>query len=68
MAAARWRKVRPYDARHACLTYLAANGVPLHIVAAWAVTATARDGAGHYLHPNITDMGQGSDILAELFG
>jgi len=22
----------------------------------------------HYLHPNITDMGQGSDILAELFG
>jgi len=41
MAAAEVRKVRPYDARHACLTYLAANGVPLHIVAAWAVTATA---------------------------
>ena len=28
MAAAKVRKVRPYDARHACLTYLAASGVP----------------------------------------
>lgn len=36
MAAANVRKVRPYDARHACLTYLATNGVPAPIVSAWA--------------------------------
>jgi hypothetical protein len=36
MAAAGVRKVRPYDARHSVLTYLATNGVPDVIVSAWA--------------------------------
>lgn len=36
MAAAKARKVRPYDARHSCLTYLATSGVPDVIVSAWA--------------------------------
>ncbi|MGH4014956.1 MAG: hypothetical protein ACRDSL_13755 [Pseudonocardiaceae bacterium] len=35
MAAAGVRKVRPYDARHAALTFLATNGVPDVIVSAW---------------------------------
>lgn len=30
------RKVRPYDARRACLTYLVAAGVPDVVLAAWA--------------------------------
>ncbi len=30
------RKVRLYDARHACLTYLSVSGVPAPIVSAWA--------------------------------
>jgi integrase len=38
MVAARVRRVRLYDARHACLTFLATNGVPDVIVSAWAPT------------------------------
>jgi integrase len=30
------RRVRLYDARHSCLTYLATNGVPGAVLAAWA--------------------------------
>jgi integrase len=36
MEAAGVRKVRLYDARHACLSYMANNGVPISIVSAWA--------------------------------
>src|SRR5690242_7260270 len=35
MDAAEVRKVRPYDPRHGCLTYLATSGVPDVIVSAW---------------------------------
>jgi len=30
------RKVRLYDARHACLSWMANNGVPDTVVSAWA--------------------------------
>ncbi|MEV8309611.1 site-specific integrase [Streptomyces flavidovirens] len=30
------RRVRLYDARHSCLSYLAVNGVPDVVLAAWA--------------------------------
>lgn len=36
MASAGVRRVRLYDARHACLTYLATCGVPDVVLAAWA--------------------------------
>lgn len=36
MAAARMRRVRLYDARHASLTHLRMSGVPGPIVSAWA--------------------------------
>ncbi|MFG2886762.1 tyrosine-type recombinase/integrase [Streptomyces sp. NPDC048297] len=34
------RRVRLCDARHSCLSYLANNGVPDHILAAWAAIRT----------------------------
>jgi integrase len=34
------RPCRPYDARHATLTWMAMNGVPDVIVSAWPVTPT----------------------------
>src|SRR5262245_31136320 len=36
MAETGMRKVRLYDARHACLTFLATSGVPDVVVSAWA--------------------------------
>jgi hypothetical protein len=66
MAAAKVRKVRPYDARHAALTYLAVNGVPATIVSAWAVTVTCPLAARMY--PSAKDLEQGRDALAVLLG
>lgn len=51
MAAAKVRKVRPYDARHACLTFLATNGVPDVIVSAWAGHADLTTAKRVYVHP-----------------
>jgi integrase len=47
------RKVRPYDARHACLTYLAGVGVPDVVLAAWAGHADGGTLAKRiYVHPD----------------
>jgi integrase len=63
MAAAGVRKVRPYDARHACLTYLAVNGVPGAIVSAWAGHSDLSMAQRVYVHPSAKDMEQGRDAL-----
>ncbi|MGH7743322.1 MAG: tyrosine-type recombinase/integrase [Candidatus Dormibacteria bacterium] len=68
MTAAGVRKVRPYDARHACLTYLATNGVPDVIVSAWAGHADLSFAKRVYIHPSPQDLEQGRDKLTELFG
>jgi len=68
MAAAGVRKVRLYDARHSCLTYLAVNGVPAEIVSAWAGHSDLSMAARVYVHPTARDLQQGRDALAVLLG
>lgn len=62
------RKVRLYDARHACLTYLSVSGVPAPIVSAWAGHADLSMAQRVYVHPSASDLEQGRDALATLLG
>lgn len=62
------RKVRLYDARHACLTYLAASGVPDVVVSAWAGHADLSFTKRTYVHPNAEHLREASDALAQLLG
>ena len=57
------RRVRLYDARHACLTYLAVSGVPAPIVGAWAGHADLSMAQRVYVHPSAKDLEQGRDAL-----
>ncbi|MFC3577092.1 site-specific integrase [Streptomyces yaanensis] len=50
------RQVRLYDARHSCLTYLAVNGVPDVVLAAWAGRANANFTKRKYVHVAPEDM------------
>lgn len=50
------RKVRLYDARHSCLTYLAVNGVPDVVLAAWAGHTNASFTKKKYVHVAAEDM------------
>jgi len=68
MTAANVRKVRPYDARHACLTYLATSGVPAPIVSAWAGHSDLSMAQRVYVHPTAKDLEQGRDALTALLG
>jgi integrase len=68
MKLAEVRKVRLYDARHACLTYLAVSGVPDVIVSAWAGHADLSIAKRVYVHPSAKDLEQGRDALAKLLG
>ena len=62
------RKVRLYDARHACLTYLATSGVPDVVVSAWAGHADLSFTKRTYVHPNPEHLREASDALARLLG
>lgn len=62
------RKVRLYDARHACLTYLATSGVPDVVVSAWAGHADLSFTKRTYIHPNAEHLREASDALATLLG
>ena len=68
MASAKVRKVRLYDARHACLTYLATNGVPDVIVSAWAGHADLSFTKRTYVHPSASDLNAARDALTTLLG
>jgi len=68
MKAAGVRRVRLYDARHACLTYLSVSGVPGPIVSAWAGHADLSMAARVYVHPSPKDLEQGRDALNALLG
>lgn len=46
------RQVRPYDARHACLTYLATSGIPDVVVSAWAGHTDLSFTKRRYVHPD----------------
>lgn len=61
------RKVRPYDARHACLTYLATSGqVPDTVVSAWAGHADLSFTKRVYVHPDIEHLQSAADQLDKL--
>lgn len=66
MATTGVRKVRPYDARHACLTYLATSGVPDVIVSAWAGHADLSFTKRVYVHPNAEHLKEAADQLGAL--
>ncbi|MFF7331521.1 tyrosine-type recombinase/integrase [Streptomyces sp. NPDC008150] len=50
------RQVRLYDARHSCLSYLAINGVPDVVLAAWAGHTNASFTKRKYVHVAAEDM------------
>jgi len=57
------RRVTPYDMRHSCLTYLAANGVPDVVVSAWAGHADLSLAKRVYVHPDVTHLAAGAEAL-----
>lgn len=68
MQSAAVRKVRLYDARHACLSWMANNGVPDTVVSAWAGHADLGFTKRIYVHPDPQSLKAGSDKLADLLG
>jgi integrase len=60
------RKVRLYDARHACLSWMANNGVPDTVVSAWAGHSDLSFTKRTYVHPDPQSLRAGSDKLGEL--
>jgi len=68
MHALELRKVRLYDARHSCLTFLAVNGVEDVVLAAWAGHVSASFTKRVYVHPSPEDLRSASDHLTVLLG
>ncbi|GBQ01025.1 site-specific integrase [Streptomyces spongiicola] len=68
MQSAEVRKVRLYDARHACLSWMANNGVPDTVVSAWAGHADLGFTKRVYVHPDPQSLKAGSERLADLLG
>jgi integrase len=62
------RKVRLYDARHACLSWMANNGVPDTVVSAWAGHSDLSFTKRVYVHPDPQSLKAGSEKLSELLG
>ena len=62
------RKVRLYDARHACLTYLATSGVPDVVVSAWAGHADLSFTKRTYVHPKPEHLKPAAEQLDALLG
>jgi integrase len=62
------RQVRLYDARHACLTYLATSGEPDVNVSAWAGHADLSFTKRTYVHPDATHLRPVADRLDAAFG
>lgn len=62
------RRVRLYDARHACLTYLAASGVADVVVSAWAGHADLSFTKRTYVHPDASHLKVAADQLDSLLG
>lgn len=60
------RRVVPYDMRHSCLTYLAANGVPDVVVSAWAGHADLSLAKRVYVHPDASHLAGAATALDAL--
>jgi integrase len=65
METAEVRKVRLYDARHACLSWMANNGVPDVVVSAWAGHADLSFTKRVYVHSDPDALRAGSEKLGE---
>ncbi|MFE2938468.1 tyrosine-type recombinase/integrase [Streptomyces sp. NPDC059255] len=50
------RRVRIYDARSSCFTYLANQGVPDHILARWAGHTNVKTTKKWYVKPDVEDL------------
>lgn len=50
------RRVRLYDARASCCTYLANNGVPDHLLARWAGHTNVKTTKRWYVKPDVEDL------------
>ncbi|MFF9898436.1 tyrosine-type recombinase/integrase [Streptomyces longispororuber] len=50
------RRVRLYDARSSCFTYLANNGVPDHLLARWAGHTNVKTTKRWYVKPDVEDL------------
>lgn len=50
------RRVRLYDARSSCFTFLANNGVPDHILARWAGHTNVKTTKKWYVKPDVEDL------------
>ncbi|WP_411142150.1 hypothetical protein [Streptomyces sp. x-80] len=50
------RRVRLYDARSSCFTFLADNGVPDHILALWAGHANVKTTKRWYVEPDVAGL------------
>ncbi|MGA5143127.1 tyrosine-type recombinase/integrase [Streptomyces azureus] len=50
------RRVRLYDARASCFTFLASNGVPDHILARWAGHTNVKTTKRWYVKPDVEDL------------
>ncbi|WP_240802354.1 site-specific integrase [Streptomyces sp. A0642] len=68
MAGNALRRVRLYDARARCFTYLANHGVPAHLLARWAGHADARTTKHWYVKPNVEDLRSAADVWSGLTG
>lgn len=62
------RRVRLYDARHSCLTYLAVNGVSDVVLAAWAGHTSAAFTKKKYVHVEAEDMRSAADTWDRFHG
>ena len=62
------RRVRLYDARHACLSWMANNRVPDTVVSAWAGHSDLSFTKRVDVHPDPQSLKAGSDKLGELQG
>jgi integrase len=62
------RRVRLYDARASCFTYLANNGVPDHLLARWAGHTDVRTTKRWYVKPDVEDLRSAADTWNGLIG
>ncbi|MEU1536414.1 tyrosine-type recombinase/integrase [Streptomyces fagopyri] len=62
------RRVRLYDARASCFTYLANNGVPDHLLARWAGHTNVKTTKRWYVKPDVEDPRPVADTWGGLAG
>ncbi|MFF1280701.1 tyrosine-type recombinase/integrase [Streptomyces sp. NPDC058299] len=62
------RRVRLYDARASCLTYLADNGVPDHLLAMWAGHTNVKTTRKWYVKPDVVDLLPAAEAWGGLAG